>query len=147
METFAHFCRRADIITTVRISWEDADKFHFMYAYIIKRGGQIMSINKNLKIARWLADLTQEEAAEKAGICRTTLSNWENGKGAPDVVSSIALSIAYGTTLDSLLNGPAGRRESAHDSQKIFLYVVHGNKSESSAENSDRQPPTLKVVS
>jgi transcriptional regulator with XRE-family HTH domain len=62
-------------------------------------------INIKLKQARLAANLTQEELAEKIGVSRQTISNWENGRSYPDIVSIIFLSDIYDMTLDSLLKG------------------------------------------
>lgn len=64
-----------------------------------------MSISEVLKQARSEAKLSQEEAAEKIGVSRQTMSNWENGKSYPDFASVVALSDAYDISLDSLLKG------------------------------------------
>jgi len=64
-----------------------------------------MSISEVLKQARAEADLSQEAAAEKVGVSRQTMSNWETGKSYPDIASVLALSDAYGISLDSLLKG------------------------------------------
>ena len=65
----------------------------------------MLSISEKLKKARLAANLTQEELAEKIGVSRQTISNWENGRSYPDVVSIIVLSDIYNMTLDSLLKG------------------------------------------
>ena len=62
-------------------------------------------ISLKLKQARLAANLTQEELAEKVGVSRQTVSNWENGRSYPDIVSIIALSDVYDITLDSLVKG------------------------------------------
>lgn len=38
-----------------------------------------MSISEKLKQARFTVNLTQEAVAEKVGVTRQTISNWENG--------------------------------------------------------------------
>lgn len=65
----------------------------------------MMDINIKLKKARLAVNLTQEAVAEKVGVTRQTISNWENGKSYPDIVSIIILSDVYEMTLDSLLKG------------------------------------------
>jgi transcriptional regulator with XRE-family HTH domain len=65
----------------------------------------MLSIIDKLKQARLLANLTQEELAEMLGVSRQTISNWENGRSYPDIVSVITLSDVYDMTLDSLLKG------------------------------------------
>lgn len=62
-----------------------------------------MDIATKLKNARKEAKLTQEEIAEKLGVSRQTISNWENGKSYPDIISVIKLSDIYSITLDALL--------------------------------------------
>ncbi|MCL2357863.1 MAG: helix-turn-helix domain-containing protein [Defluviitaleaceae bacterium] len=64
-----------------------------------------MSIGEKLKQARAATNFTQEAVAEKAGVSRQTLSNWENGKSYPDVAGLIILSDVYDITIDSLLKG------------------------------------------
>lgn len=62
-----------------------------------------MDIGQKLKTARMSCDLTQEFVAEKIGVSRQTISNWENNKTYPDIVSVIVLSDLYSVSLDSLL--------------------------------------------
>ena len=62
-----------------------------------------MEIGKKLKNARIEAGLTQEKAAEKIDVSRQTISNWENEKSYPDIISVIALSDLYSVSLDELL--------------------------------------------
>ena len=62
-----------------------------------------MEIGTNLKNARSNANLTQEDIAEKIGVSRQTVSNWENNKSYPDIISVIRLSDIYGISLDTLL--------------------------------------------
>ncbi len=62
-----------------------------------------MDIGQKLKTARINCDLTQELVAEKIGVSRQTISNWENNKTYPDIISVIALSDLYSVSLDSLL--------------------------------------------
>ena len=64
-----------------------------------------MSISEILKQARSDAELSQEAAAEKIGVSRQTMSNWENGKSYPDFSSVVAISNAYNVSLDSLMKG------------------------------------------
>lgn len=62
-----------------------------------------MEIGTKLKNARNKAELTQEEIAEKIGVSRQTISNWENNKSYPDIISVIKLSDIYSISLDALL--------------------------------------------
>lgn len=62
-----------------------------------------MDIGTKLRKARIAAQLTQEQVAETLGISRQTMSNWENNKTYPDIVSVIKLSDLYAVSLDHLL--------------------------------------------
>ena len=64
-----------------------------------------MEIGKKLKEARLNRDLTQEVIAEKLNVSRQTISNWENEKSYPDIISVIELSNLYSISLDDLLKG------------------------------------------
>ncbi len=64
-----------------------------------------MEIGKQLKDARISSGLTQEGVAEKINVSRQTISNWENEKTYPDIISVIKLSDVYSISLDDLLKG------------------------------------------
>lgn len=63
----------------------------------------MMDIGSKIREARLAAGLTQEQAAEALGVSRQTMSNWENNKTYPDIVSVIRMSDLYAVSLDSLL--------------------------------------------
>ena len=48
-----------------------------------------------IKNARTIKKLTQEQVAEDLNVSRQTISNWENGKSLPDIVSIIRMSELY----------------------------------------------------
>ena len=56
----------------------------------------------SLAAARVNADLTQDEAAEKLNINRSTIIKWESGKVTPRTPQLIALSQIYGVPLDRI---------------------------------------------
>lgn len=68
-------------------------------------GGRSVEIGSKIKKSRIDAKLTQEQAAEALGISRQTISNWENEKSYPDIVSVLKMSDLYGVSLDYLLKG------------------------------------------
>ena len=70
-----------------------------------------MEIGKKLKDARMKSGFTQETVAEKINVSRQTISNWENEKSYPDIISVIALSDFYSISLDDLLKGDRGMME------------------------------------
>lgn len=83
-----------------------------------------MEIGKKLKNARIEAGLTQEKDAEKINVSRQTISNWENEKSYPDIISVIALSDLYSVSLDELLKGDQKMAEHLEESTN----VVKSNK-------------------
>lgn len=64
-----------------------------------------MELGSKLKSARTKNQMTQEKVAEFIGVSRQTVSNWENNKSYPDIVSVISLSDLYSISLDELLKG------------------------------------------
>lgn len=67
------------------------------------KGGKAMDIGTKIKAARAETKLTQEQAAEALGVSRQTMSNWENGRTYPDIVSVVKMSDLYNISLDRLL--------------------------------------------
>jgi len=64
-----------------------------------------MAIGVKIKKSRAESGLTQEQAAEALGISRQTISNWENEKSYPDIISVLKMSDLYNVSLDYLLKG------------------------------------------
>ena len=90
-----------------------------------------MDIGMKLKEARLGAKLSQEQAAERLFVSRQTISNWENEKTYPDIVSVIKLSDLYSISLDELLKGDTKMLEHLEEStdivksnQKLILAVA-----------------------
>lgn len=78
-----------------------------------------MEIGKKLKDARIKAKFTQEEIAEELNVSRQTISNWENEKSYPDIISVIELSNLYSISLDDLLKGDEKMIEHLEESTNI----------------------------
>lgn len=78
-----------------------------------------MEIGKKLKAARQSSGLTQEQVAERLFVSRQTISNWENEKTYPDIVSVVKLSDLYSISLDELLKGDAEMLEHLEESTDI----------------------------
>nr|WP_318038229.1 helix-turn-helix transcriptional regulator [uncultured Faecalibacillus sp.] len=78
-----------------------------------------MEIGKKLKEARLNKDLTQEVIAEKLNVSRQTISNWENEKTYPDIISVIELSNLYSISLDDLLKGDDEMMEHLQESTNV----------------------------
>ncbi len=70
-----------------------------------------MEIGRKIKEARTNSGLTQEQAAGELKVSRQTISNWENEKSLPDIVSVINMSDLYQISLDGLLKGDQKMKE------------------------------------
>lgn len=78
-----------------------------------------MEIGKKLKDARMRSGFTQESVAEKVDVSRQTISNWENEKSYPDIISVIELSNLYSISLDELLKGDEKMMEHLEESTNV----------------------------
>lgn len=78
-----------------------------------------MEIGKKLKDARMKSGFTQETVAEKVNVSRQTISNWENEKSYPDIISVIELSSLYSISLDDLLKGDERMMEHLEESTNV----------------------------
>lgn len=78
-----------------------------------------MEIGKKLKDARMKSGFTQEDIAEKINVSRQTISNWENEKSFPDIMSVIELSNLYSISLDDLLKGDQKMMEHLEESTNV----------------------------
>lgn len=83
------------------------------------QGDDEMEIGTKLKNARAKSGLTQEKVAEEIGVTRQSMSNWENGRSYPDIVSVIKLSDLYSVSLDELLKEDNKMIEHLDDSTNI----------------------------
>lgn len=52
-------------------------------------------IGSKIKAARLEKKLTQEQVAELLGVSRQTISNWENEKSYPDIITKSALAMIF----------------------------------------------------
>lgn len=73
-----------------------------------------MDIGNKIKKSRTDAKISQEQAAEALGVSRQTLSNWENERSYPDIVSVLKMSDLYGVSLDYLLKGDVSMKGYLH---------------------------------
>lgn len=63
---------------------------------MMQLGQMIVKIRKESK-------LTQEEFAKKFDVTRQTVSNWENEKSYPDLLTLVKISDEFGYSLDTML--------------------------------------------
>lgn len=64
-----------------------------------------MDIGSKIRQSRTEAKITQDQAAQALGVSRQTISNWENERSYPDIVSVLKISDLYHVSLDYLLKG------------------------------------------
>ncbi|MBQ4425701.1 MAG: helix-turn-helix transcriptional regulator [Lachnospiraceae bacterium] len=69
-------------------------------------------ISNNIKRLRLSRGWNQSQLAEKAGVTRQTISNWENGSSFPDIGMVGRLADAFGTDMDELLYPPSAPKKS-----------------------------------
>ncbi len=63
-----------------------------------------MDIGKNILKLRKKQGLSQEQLAEKMGVTRQTISNWELGESSPDLKQAKELSKIFNISLDKLVD-------------------------------------------
>lgn len=61
-------------------------------------------LGDNLVYLRKVNNLSQEELADSIGVSRQTLSKWETGESAPDIMKSKQLAEIFGVSLDDLVS-------------------------------------------
>ena len=84
-------------------------------------------IGSKIKAARLKKKMTQEQVAELLGVSRQTISNWENEKSYPDIISVIKMSDYYEASLDYLLKGEQ-KMKTYYDYLEESTNVVKSNK-------------------
>lgn len=94
-----------------------------------------MDIGSKIKQARINADLTQEQAAEALGVSRQTISNWENERTYPDIISVVNMSDLYRVSLDHLLKGETS----------MSGYLDYLEESTNTVQSHDRKAKTILI--
>ena len=82
-----------------------------------------MDIGQKLKEKRTQAGLTQEAVAERIGVSRQTVSNWENNRSYPDIVSILRLSDLYEVSLDEFLKEDANMRKHVEENAQTLKKI------------------------
>lgn len=70
-----------------------------------------MSLGTNLYTLRARAGMSQDALAEKLEVSRQSVSKWETDASVPELEKLIRLSELFGVTLDELIRGDAGERQ------------------------------------
>lgn len=86
-----------------------------------------MEIGAIIRNARHNVNLSQEQVAEALGVSRQTVSNWENGKSYPDILSVIRMSDLYSVSLDRLLKEEDSMKQTYKDYLEESMNVVKSN--------------------
>jgi len=63
-----------------------------------------MELGSKIKALRLRAGMTQDMLAEELGVSFQTISKWENGVCAPDIMMLPKLSVYFGVTIDELFD-------------------------------------------
>lgn len=80
------------------------------------------AVGRRLKAARKRADLTQDKLAEKFGITKSAVSQWESGSTLPDIRPIIALcQSCRANSADEILLGEAALRVTTEERQLLQL--------------------------
>ena len=90
-----------------------------------------MEIGTIIRNTRNAAGLSQEQAAEALGVSRQTISNWENGKSYPDIISVIRMSDLYSVSLDHLLKEESSMKQTYKEYLEESTNVVKSNERKS----------------
>lgn len=90
-----------------------------------------MEIGMIIRNARNEAKLSQEKVAEELGVSRQTISNWENGKSYPDIISVIRMSDLYSVSLDHLLKEESSMKQTYKEYLEESTNVVKSNERKS----------------
>ena len=87
-----------------------------------------MEIGSKLKHARNEKGITQEQAAELLDVSRQTISNWENNKSYPDIISVIKMSDIYSVSLDHLLKEEKSMKQTYREFLEESTNTVRAKK-------------------
>lgn len=63
-----------------------------------------MNLGNSLFHARKKCGLSQEEAAQRLGVSRQTVSKWETDETLPDIRQSKKMAVMYNLSLDELID-------------------------------------------
>lgn len=69
-------------------------------------------------------ELTQEEFAKQFNVTRQTVSNWENEKSYPDLLTLVKISDVFGCSLDKMLKENPDMTEKMNRNIKVGKYAL-----------------------
>jgi transcriptional regulator with XRE-family HTH domain len=65
----------------------------------------MMTLGKRIAQHRMLMGLSQSELAEKSGLTRQTINNYEKDKREPTLLNAMCIADVFGISLDALAKG------------------------------------------
>jgi transcriptional regulator with XRE-family HTH domain len=80
-------------------------------------------IGKRIQLLRKSKKITQEEAAEKMGIVRSTYANYESGKREPDFDTTKLIADFYGVSVDYLLGRDSTNEDGFNDAETTIRLI------------------------
>lgn len=80
-----------------------------------------MTIGNKLLELRKKRGLSQEEAAEKLGVSRQTISKWETDQSTPDFDKLSLICKLYNISADELINGTSKVKQEEKEEEKEFV--------------------------
>ena len=82
-----------------------------------------MSVAENLRQLRLNSGMTQKQVAEKIGVTRQAVSNYESGRTRPDIDMLLRLSEVYGTDIDDMVYGQDRTLKSLRIIKRVSLFL------------------------
>lgn len=99
-----------------------------------------MAISKNIKRLRMNRDWTQEQLAEKVGVTRSTVTQWETGWSKPRMGAVEKLAAVFGVSTSDMVNDQS--EPSAFVEVPLYGSIAAGTPIEMHAVDSSHPVPT-----
>lgn len=87
------------------------------------------TIGKNIKYERKARGLSQERLAEKIGVSRQTIVNWENGKGTPMLENIEEMCKVFNVSYEELISKTNIKDESSQSDKITVIEVANDEAS------------------
>lgn len=102
-----------------------------------------MEIGSKLKEARKACGMTQEDVADSLGVSRQSISNWENSRTFPDIISVVKMSDLYEISLDVLLKD---QEENQKEEKVMNKYLDFLDESTNTVKSKERQSQLILLL-